>query len=174
MKVSIFLISIILFSSCKTKIDNVITNNNQLENVNSKCPSDGVCTVKIHKNKSLLIKEDGTGALYPEIVDGDKTVILYTFLRKGPEGTLDGDYSETIHFEIPNGTYTSNFNDATLKNVKLLFGKHCYCKGEAGYYPVETGSLKVVKTESNVSFDLKFKMAQPSHELHNIMQTTSL
>lgn len=174
MKGLIFLISIILFSSCKTKVDQVNTLENQANNVNSECPSEGVCTVKIQKNKSLLIKEDGTGALYPEIVDGDKTVILYTFLRKGPEGTLDGDYSETIHFEIPNGIYTSNFNDAALKNVKLLFGKHCYCKGEAGYYPVKTGSLKVVKTESTVSFDLKFKMEHPSHELNNIMQTTSL
>jgi hypothetical protein len=174
MKGLLFLIPVILFSSCKTKVDKVNTIDNQVKIVNSKCPNEGVCSMKVQKNKSLLIKEDGTGALYPEIVDGDKTVILYTFLRKGPDGTMDGDYSETLHFEVPAGTYTGNFSDDSLKNVKLLFGKHCYCKGEAGYYRVEKGSLKVIKSESTVSFDLKFKMEHPSHELNNIVHSTSL
>lgn len=174
MKVVFFLIPFILFSSCKTKADKVITLDNQVKNVNSECPAEAVCTMDVQKNKSLLIKEDGTGALYPEIVAGDKTVVVYTFLRKGPEGTVDGDYSETIHFEIPNGTTTSSFTDASLKDAKLLFGKHCYCKGEAGYYRVERGSLKVIKSESSVTFDLRFKMEHPSHELNNIKQTTSL
>jgi hypothetical protein len=174
MKVVFFLIPFVLFSSCKTKVDSVNTPDNQVKNVNSECPAEGICTIEVQKNKRLHIKDDGTGALYPEIVAGDKTVVVYTFLRKGPEGTLDGDYSETIHFEIPNGNYITSFTDATLKDAKLLFGKHCYCKGEAGYYRVDKGSLKVNKGETSVTFDLTFKMEHPSHELNNIIQTTSL
>lgn len=176
MKLNVLLVflPVVIFSSCKTKVESNTSMNDKIVKVNSECPTGGTCTVEVQKNKILNVLEDGTGALYPQIIEGEHTVVVYTFLKEGPEGTADGDYSETIHFMIPKGTEAATYSDASLQDVKLLFGKHCYCKGEAGYYPVEKGSLKVLHEKSSVTFNLDFKMEHPSHELNNITQHRSL
>lgn len=178
MKVFIFLVSILTISACKTKVDSVTPAENnvkeEFKNLEAECPEGGVCSVEVFKNKKLNIKEDGTGALYPEIVEGDNVVVQYTYLVKGPEGTVDGDYSETIHFEVPTSASSLDLKDTDLKSLNLVFGKHCYCKGEAGYYFVENGNLTVNKTIDSLSFSLIFKMEHPIHQINTIVSSSSL
>lgn len=178
MRSFIFLISILTISACKTKVDSINPAENnvkeEIKGLESECPEAGVCTVELFRNKNLIIKEDGTGALYPEIVDGANVVVQYTYSVKGPEGTVDGDYSETIHFEVPPSVEALNLKDADLKNLKLVFGKHCYCKGEAGYYFVEKGNLTVNKSTDALSFSLTFEMDHPEHQINTIVSSSSL
>lgn len=75
MKALIFLIPLFVVNACKTQTGTVISSENtNMEQVENKvgCPEEGACTVAVHKNKNLVIKEDGTGALYPEMVAGEK------------------------------------------------------------------------------------------------------
>lgn len=146
----------------------------QLNERVSGCPDEGDCTVKIHKNMNLIIKEDGTGAIYPEMVAGKNTVVEYTYLKEGPEGTADGNYSETIHFEIPASVESLSKVNASLGDVKLLYGKHCFCKGEAGYYPISNGELSVSANNKTLAFNLNFKVEKTSQVISNISEKVKL
>src|SRR5690606_29856738 len=138
------------------------------------CPDEGTCTVVVHKNKKLAIKQDGIGSTYPEITDGENMVVEFTYLKKGPEGTADGDYSETIHFEIPANTENFTKVNTALSDVELLYGKHCFCKGEAGYYPITEGTLLLEKNEVGIVFNLNFKVNKTSQVISHISEMVKL
>lgn len=178
MKALIFLIPLFVVNACKTQTGTVISSENtkmeQVENKVTGCPEEGACTVAVHKNKNLVIKEDGTGALYPEMVAGENMVVVYTYSKEGPEGTVDGNYSETIHFEIPATVENLSKENASLGDVKLLYGKQCFCRGEAGFYPITNGKLLVEITNQAVVFDLKFKVEKTSQVVSHISETVKL
>ena len=178
MRALYFLIPLIMVNACKTQTGTVTstdkTSMGKVEINDTGCPEEGDCGVVLHKNKNLAVKEDGTGAMYPEIVDGQNMVVVYTYLKKGPPGTADGDYSETIHFEIPAGNDNFSKENASLSDVKLLYGKHCFCKGEAGYYPITDGKLLVEKSNQGIVFDLKFKVTETSQVVSHISEMVKL
>lgn len=167
-----------MVNACKTQTETITTTNeNTMEQVDNKaagCPEEGTCNVVLHKNKNLVVKEDGTGAVYPEMVDGQNMVIVYTYLKEGPEGTADGNYSETIHFEIPTATNNLSKENAALSDVKLLYGKHCFCKGEAGYYPINDGALSVSKNKQTLTFSLNFEVGKTSQVVSNISEVIKI
>ncbi len=177
MKALIFLIPLFVANACKTQTGTVISSENtKMEQVENKvgCPEEGACTVAVHKNKNLIIKEDGTGALYPEMVAGENMVVVYTYSKEGPEGTVDGDYSETVHFEVPATTKNLSKENASLSEVKLLYGKQCFCRGEAGFYLITNGKLLVEKTDQALVFDLKFNVEKTSQVVSHITETVKL
>lgn len=177
MKALIFLIPLFVVNACKTQTGTVISSENtNMEQVENKvgCPAEGACTVAVHKNKNLVIKEDGTGALYPEMVAGENMVVVYTYSKEGPEGTVDGDYSETVHFEVHATTKNLSKENASLSDVKLLYGKQCFCRGEAGFYLITNGKLLVEKTDQALVFDLKFKVEKTSQVVSHISETVKL
>lgn len=167
-----------MVNACKTQTGSITTSENttkeQMENKSTGCPEEGNCGVVLHKNKSLTVKEDGTGAMYPEMIDGQNIVVVYTYSKEGPPGTADGDYSETIHFEIPAATTKLSKENASLSDVKLLYGKHCFCKGEAGYYSITDGKLLIEQTKQSIVFDLKFKVGKTSQVITHISEMVKL
>jgi len=179
MKIPILVFTLILAIGCKTNNktpDTTDTNTTTTDMVVSMddCPEGAECTVAIKNNASMTINEDTIGMKYPSIEAGDNMVVHYTYATKGPEGTADGDYSETIHFEIPANTGKLSLMDADLQNVGLLFGKHCFCKGEAGYYKVTKGSLVLVKTEKALTFDISYTIDETSQKMNRISKTIQL
>lgn len=177
MKAFYFLIPLLIVNACKTQTGTPIssenTNMEQVENKTMGCPDEGTCSVVVHKNKKLTIKEDGIGSTYPEIVDGTNIVVEYTYLKKGPAGTADGDYSETIHFEIPSNTNNLSKENTNLTDVKLLFGRHCFCR-DGGYFPITDGKLLVEKTNQAIMFDLKFNTDKTTQVISHITETARL
>lgn len=178
MKAFYFLIPLFMVNACKTQTGTVISSENttmqQMENKPTGCPNEGTCTVVVHKNKTLNIRKDDTDALYPQMVDGANTVVEYTYLKEGPEGTADGNYSETIQFEIPAGTENFSKENASLADVKLLFGKQCFCRGEAGYYPITNGKLLIEKSSQGIIFDLKFKVEKTSQVVTHVSEMVKI
>ena len=157
---SILLMSVFLiFISCGNKINLALKKEVNILKENTENHKSEVF-VTVSDNSSLIIKEDATGHLYPVIVSGDRIVIEYKYEEKGEEGTIDGDYSETLHFEISKNTKELCLKDDQLTKVKLLFGKHCFCKGEAGYYFVNKGKFKVVKSDKEIYFDIDFSIEE--------------
>jgi len=177
MKVFYFLITLVMVNACKTTSTNNADTTTTTEKVTmdqDACPEKGECSTKVLKNSSLVLREDTTGALYPVIEKGDNIVIEYTYLEKGPEGTADGNYSETIHFEVSDSIEKLNLLDASLQEVKFLYGKHCFCKGEAGYYKIKKGSLSIVKSGSELNFNFTFKIDETSQRIESIAKTIQL
>ena len=178
MKAIYFLLPLFMINACKTQTGSVTiskdTTMEQLENKTTDCPEEGTCSTAVHKNKSLLLQTDETGALYPIIKDGANTVVEFTYFREGPAGTADGNYTETIQFEVPSGTENLKKENLSLNDVGLLYGKHCFCRGEAGYYPITEGILLVEKRDGDIVFDLTFKVDGTSQVISHIAETVKL
>lgn len=179
MKAFFLMLPLLMVNACNTtKTTQVSSSENEtelMENNKEQCPEDGVCTVEVQKNKQIILKKDeATAMFYPEIKDGDNMLVIYTFLQKGPEGTVDGDYKETIHFQIPSNISELDKKGVSLQDVNLLYEKQCYCKGEAGFYKVENGSLQVTKNRNELHFELQFAVDKTSHKLSNISKTIQL
>ena len=171
---SILLMSVFLiFISCGNKINLALKKEVNILKENTENHKSEVF-VTVSDNSSLIIKEDATGHLYPVIVSGDRIVIEYKYEEKGEEGTIDGDYSETLHFEISKNTKELCLKDDQLTKVKLLFGKHCFCKGEAGYYYINKGKLKVLKLNKEIYFDINFNLEESSSKLKRVSKYLKL
>lgn len=166
-----------MINGCKMQTDAVNTSQpTKIEQLKDKstCPEEGVCSIIVHQNSKLIINMDGTGALYPEIQNGDNLVLEYTYLKEGPVGTADGSYSETVHFEIPPNVKNLKKENASLADVNLLYGKHCFCPGEAGYYPITTGKLSVDNTGKDLNFELTFSQNKVSQIISHIVETAKV
>lgn len=172
MKAFYYFFILIALGACKAKTEP--TSQNLNKTMKTECPKDGDCTTELQESKLLLIKkEEATGYLYPEITEGNNLVILFNYNKKAPEGIADGNHSETIHFEIPKEFNNLNKKDEELADVKLLYGKHCFCE-DAGYYKVLNGELSVIKQDSKISFELSFKLDDIDSEIHHIKETVAL
>lgn len=165
---------VIFFGACKSQQMDKNPENKNASISSESCPEAGSCNIVLHKNSTLTLMEDGTGAMYPNIGKGNGLVVEFTYSEKGPEGTADGNYSETIHFEIPEQATTLSLKNNGLTEVNMLWGKHCYCKGEAGYYPVSYGSLKVEKLGNSLIFEVKINMKEREQKINHIKRTVTL
>ena len=139
----------------------------------SECPQDGTCNIEVLKDKRLDIKTDDLGGIYYQIVAATETsVVLYHYDRKVEKGLQDGQYREDIVFEINNSDSLISLSVSELQKTKMLFGRHCYCKGQAGYFKVTQGQLTLEQKENAVSFQLDFRISQVPQIIHSIKATT--
>lgn len=145
--------------ACKTALIAPETENNVVEaHLQSECPDDGNCRVTLHRNRSMELKRDGTGYLYYVLVEKPGfSVIHFEYIRKTDPELQDAGYREEILFEIPANPEKISLLDADLAQVKMLFGRHCFCRGQAGYFLVQEGELALVSHKNEVRFDLDFK-----------------
>jgi hypothetical protein len=132
------------------------------------CPEAGSCNVEMKEGMSFSMAEDGTGAMYPKYDKGNG-VVVFTYTEKGPEGTADGDYSESIQFNIPTFGETLSLSNEDLKSVNLLFNKQCFCRGEAGFFPITNGTLDLSRNNKGVlQFKLTYDIKERTHKLNSI------
>jgi len=179
MKVYILLFPLLLANACKTTTDSNSSSSESNTEIsmsqNESCPEGGDCSFNLKKNTLMMVKEDeATGKYYPVFAAGDNTIFEYKFLQTGPDGTVDGDYSETIHFVIPDFQNSLTLNGNELQEVELLFSKQCYCKGEAGSYKVNNGKLILNKIDGNLKVDLSFSVSETSQKITTISKTVKL
>ena len=170
----IFLTSIFLmFISCGNKI-NLVTKKDVIIIEKNTMNNESKVSVIIFNNSSLTIKEDSTGQLYPVKESGNNIVVEIKYQEDGEFGTVDGDYSETLHFEISKNTKELRLKDNQLTEVKALFGKHCFCRGEAGYYFINKGKFKVIKSDKEIYFDIDFSIEETSSKLIRVSKYLKL
>lgn len=160
-KIHLFNIFFLLLSiiSCKAgKESNPIP---ELKMVNSICPSDGICSFEVLKNKSLQLKQDDIGALYPVLEEGKMTVLKFEYQRSEIENTQDGQYSELIYVELPQKIQNIQLTNNELSISKVLFARLCFCRGQTGYYKVTNGQLEITKNkDATANFKLQFKIEE--------------
>jgi hypothetical protein len=130
-------------------------------NIESACPENGKCTIQLFKNKSLDVKTDEFGSIYYAMNDDANTsVIKYEYKRNVEEGLQDGQHREEIIFEINNSEKEINLSDFALQNTKMLFGRHCFCRGQAGYFKVTEGKLNLENKDNVITLDLDFTITK--------------
>ncbi|WP_394758092.1 hypothetical protein [Flavobacterium sp.] len=158
----LILITLIIFScASKKSIPQANTSEQEKTTKNFICPEDGICTIKILKNQSLSIKIDEFNHLYYQTKANIETsIIIFEYNRKALEGLQDGNYREEIIFEIDNSVSKLELQNEFLNGTKMIFGRHCYCKGQAGYFSVKKGSLTLVKNKEGINFNLEFTVTE--------------
>ena len=130
---------LILFSCNSTKSLYEASNPTYSE---TSCPAEGECTFEVLKNKSLVIKKDGIDKVYYSLADNTATsVVKYRYNKKANPALPDSGYSEEIVFEIANDSKNLDYNSNNIQQTKMLFGVMCFCKGKAGFYPVNEGAV---------------------------------
>ncbi len=164
-------ILLLLFISCKS-------NYMVCQHINQKalsCPENGECTIELIPNKSIEFNADNFGILYPVISDGEKTLLKYTYKKNPIENTQDSNYTEIIYAELDKEFSELSLTNKDLQNVKLYFGRLCYCKGQTGYYPIKKGAFKVTKSGKNtVNFNLNFDIEVVPQIISVLNETISL
>ena len=156
MKHLYLLIVCFIIISCNAKQKTLLKN--ETDNTSTICPKDGVCTFEVLQNKSLILLKDGIGELYPDISEGDKIVLKFEYKRNEIPNTVDGNYSELIYVELNPNNLNIELENSDLQEVKLLFARLCFCRGQTGYYKVKKGSLFITKKNENYQFKLEFKI----------------
>ena len=113
--------------------------------IESQCPTQGTCNLEVLKDKSLVIKNDNFGRPYYATQDAPgKLVVRYTYTKKKNPLYQDDIYSEEVVFETDN-TLSNIKKEAAFTDVNLLFGVQCFCRGKAGYYRPQKGSVSYTK-----------------------------
>ncbi|MGB5417391.1 MAG: hypothetical protein WBN21_01070, partial [Algibacter sp.] len=105
-----------------------------MEVVTVNCPEDGQCTYEIFKNKTLEIKKDNLGSIYPELTIGNGFVLKFEYKKLENTNYQDAGYREEIFIELDQENL--QFETTELIDKKLFFARWCYCKGQTGYYKI--------------------------------------
>ncbi len=108
----------------------------------SDCPKQARCSLTLLAGKTMAIQSESTGLRYNLVDQPGTTVIIYKYDKIVKGNLQDAGYREEIVFEY-DGTLPLSLADAQLQNVKMLFGRFCYCKGQTGYYAVRNGQLLI-------------------------------
>lgn len=125
--------------------------------LNPSCPDDGICTIEIIKNRSLIIKKDEINSIYYQTESNSEySIIKYSYTKNTEKEIQDTNYVEEIIFQINNSNSNLALTDTELQNTKMLFGRHCFCKGQAGYYLVSKGNLNFNKENEKYNLALDF------------------
>ena len=136
----------------------------------SACPKDGTCQIELHKNKSLVVVYDNFGGMYYELKETDGKSVIHFQYNKTTEANLqDGHYREDLLLEINNNTKALNLQNAELQQTKLIFGRHCFCKGQTGYFKVVDGELNAKRKGSKLFLSLTFKTKKTSQIITKLM-----
>jgi len=166
---------IVLFASCgSTKTLNYSVKDPVLLNTLN-CPENGICSLELIPNKAIEFKTDEFGNLYPTISEGENTILKYTYKKNPLPNTEDSNYTELIYAELDSIITETTLTDNDLQNVKLHFGRLCYCKGETGYYPIKNGEFKILKsTKNTMQISLEFKITEVPQIISKINEIISL
>ena len=150
---------LLLLVSCTSK--KALNINPMKNNIESFCPEDGICSITVYPNEKLEILTDETGAIYyKKIADSTTTVFHFQYTRTVQEGIQDGHYQEEVLFEYSNDSVPLYLADQSLQKTNMLFGRHCFCKGQAGFFLVNSGSLNLNQSKEQTIANLQFQITE--------------
>lgn len=155
--------------------------NTSLEELNEKhtvllsnCIDNAVCNIELIPKSNLLIKEDEFKNTYIEFEKGNNTIIKYQLKKNELPNTADSHYSELIYLEIDNYNKSLNLKNEDLQQVKMIYGRLCYCKGSSGYFKVNKGSLELILSKNKLSLNANFNVENIPQIVSQINEKISL
>jgi len=155
--------------------------NTSLEELNEKhtvllsnCIDNAICNIELIPKSNLLIKEDEFKNTYIEFEIGNKTIIKYQLKKNELPNTADSHYSEIIYLEIDNYNKSLYLKNEDLQQVKMIYGRLCYCKGSSGYFKVNKGSLELILSKNKLSLNANFNVENIPQIVSQINEKISL
>ena len=119
------------------------------------CPEEGICSVELLNNKSIVLKKDDIGQFYYQILDNAETsVIKYTYQKPEIKDVLDGNYQEEILIQFDHKKSAIDFTKDEENNF-LLYSRQCYCKGQTGIFKMEEGNVSIKNKPKTLYFKVK-------------------
>lgn len=167
----ILIIGLAFFFSCNSAKKSSSANEDKTRAKQTQCPEQGKCSWELLQNKSMAIKEDGTGAIYPVFAENPNTsVVKFRYHRESPEGMADGQYTEEVYLEVGNDVKKLTLQNENLQKVKLLYRRMCFCeRATVGYFEVVDGILEYSKNKNGeVRISLVFENKQVPQTLEKI------
>lgn len=167
----LLIIFFLLIISCKSKHE--ITEHLTLQTTTYL--ENSTCTIELIPNKSLEFKTDNFGILYPVLTEGEHVILKYTFKKNPIKNIQDGNYSEIIYAELNKTITKQSLQNEDLQNIKLHFGRLCYCKGSTGYFPIKKGNFKISKIKNNtINIALNFNISEVPQIISSFDESISL
>ncbi len=161
MKKILLLSSTFLLSFCQSQKSSLDLSTSKIQKSQlqaTSCPSDGTCTLELLKNKSIQVNRDEIGYQTYELLESkDKSVVKFQYTKNVDKSLQDASYVEEVLFEISNTAQKMELKDNELKEANLIFGRHCFCKGQAGIFNISHGNLEVIRNKSSLDFSVSFK-----------------
>jgi hypothetical protein len=152
-KIFFLLLLLTAVLSCKSKKTVVSETPKMTTKILKECLAGANCMQETHRDAKLTIKIEDSGkpffALEPQI---GTTVYRYEMSENQDQQYMDGGYREEIIFELPSDFKIGVISGEALLETKALFGVFCYCKGKAGYYFIEQGTITGTKEGITIEF----------------------
>jgi len=159
-KNAFFILLIFILFSCKTnRINTARTTLNRSYTIDlQNCIDNAMCTIELIPNSNLIIKKDAYNNNYIEIKKGRNTIIKYQFKKSKIPNSVDTNYSEILYIEIDNYNKTIILKDIELQEVKMTYGRLCYCKGSSGYFNIKKGDLELILKKNKLTLNTNFSV----------------
>lgn len=114
---------------------------------------------KIHCDAAIKILTDSIGMIYYELIPktGNR-VAIHRYEESTAEEVMDGHYIEEVTLEFPKNITPGTWKNEQLRVFNALFGRQCFCRGEAGNFYIENGTLTIRENKKDFQFHLEFEM----------------
>jgi len=126
--------------------------------ISAPLPTKAITNAVLIPNVELLLKADEFGNDYLELVPSDKLVFKLQYLREQLPNTADSQYEEVVYVELTPPLTEVHLSGNQLAQVKMTFGRFCYCKGTSGYFRVSQGNLSVVPQGKTLHITAAFQV----------------
>ena len=128
------------------------------------CEENRECTTKRLTNKSVSVKETNLGQTYLGFADAAGTYVIHHKSERINDNPRlqDAGHVEEIIIELPAENLEITLQDEALSEVNAYFIRRCFCRGLAGTFPIEKGTLKIKHNKDFTEID--FHYTKPSTE----------
>lgn len=115
--------------------------------------------IKTHSDSTIKILTDQIGMTSYELIPkSGNIVVTYRYEENLAEDIMDGHYIEEVILEFPKNIKSGTWKNEQLKVFTALFGRQCFCRGEAGTFYIENGTLTIRENKKDFQFHLEFEM----------------
>jgi len=83
-------------------------------------------TYYFQKDRQIVVDSTQT-LLHARVEPGTELVFTYQFKKDAPPNVSDGDFSETILFEIPTDGSSFELEGSELATIPVFYDRKCYC-----------------------------------------------
>jgi hypothetical protein len=115
--------------------------------------------LKTHYDSAIKMLTDPIGMMYYELIPKTgNNVVTYRYEENLAEDIMDGHYIEEVILEFPKNIKSGIWKNEQLTTFNALFGRQCFCRGEAGNFFIENGTLIIRENKKDFQFLLEFEM----------------
>ena len=121
-------------------------------------------------NKKVDTATHSPGNFFASMVNGTNLVFSYHYTSRVCENIADGGYVDQLYIEVPAGSNSFEYNDATeLQNGMCYFLRSCFCGNVSSR--LVTGTIKGTKV-SDTKWSVQANVTEPVGQVSIIFNKT--